>query len=162
MQPTVTCLVGVLVRRSIPGNFHGEMGLFMSCQGDSPFQIQSHGFSHWFSKNIAVYFKRYMIVMKTAQNNQGSFSVWPLSCSPFTSLCWDHLEPRPFPAVCSLHPLTNPWPPALTTESLSLDTGKSGHFTKALRADGWDSLCFPHFVTLHIAGKKELAGLEPI
>ena len=55
---------------------------------------------------------------------------------------------------------TTPWLPALTTESLSLDTVKSGHFTKALRADGWDGLCFPHFITLHIAGKKELAGLE--
>ena len=50
---------------------------------------------------------------------------------------------------CSLlsAPPTNPWPPALTTESLALGTVKSGHFTKALRADGWDSLCFPYFVT---------------
>ena len=88
----------------------------MSCQGDSPFQIQSHGFSHWFRKNIAVYFKRYLIVMKMSKSNQGSFWMWPFSCLPFTSLCWDHLEPRPIPAVCSLHPPPTlgrqPWPPS--------------------------------------------------
>lgn len=58
--------------------------------------------------------------MKMSQNNQGSFSVWPFSCLPFSlpsaETTWSQ---GPFLQFALLQPPTNPWLPALTTESLS-------------------------------------------
>ena len=100
--------------------------------------------------------------MKMSQIIRTAFPWGPLPANPsFPSAKTTlnlHLEPGPFPALCS--PPPNPWPLALTTVSLSLNTVKSVHFTKALRMDRWDSLCFPCFLSLHVAGKKEQAGLE--